>query len=565
MNSEIKSCQNCKKEFVIDNDDFNFYAKIKVPPPTFCPTCRMQRRFMFRNERTLYKGVCALCSEPMVSIFNPDSPYTVFCSKCWWGDGWDTGDYYLDYDPNKNFFEQVKELQSKAPFMDKVVSYLKLVNSDYINHASTCKNCYLIFNADGCENVYHSSDLVDVKDSSDCLMTADAELFYESIGGKGSSGLYFCKTCPDSINLWYSKECAGCMDCFGCVNLRKKRYCIYNEQYTREEYFKKLKEMELDKYSSHIEIQKHIYDFWNKFPYRYVHGRMNSNASGDYVVYSKNAKECYRSIYVEDSAYCQFITMTPFRDSYDITEWGNGVELCVEGVTVGEGVNGVKYSFGVWNNCRNVEYGMFNINCNNTFGCINLRKKEYCILNKQYTKEEYFKLREEIIKSMNDNPYVDSKGRVWKYGEFFPYDLSLFSYNESFAEQYFSLTKEEIEQNGFKYVEPKKPEYKETIQLVEIPDSINDIRDDFTKEILKCNCGKFYRIVTGELQLLKRFGIPVPRKCPDCRHMFRMSLLNKPFLYDRNCDKCAAPVRTSYAPGRPEIIYCEKCYQQEVM
>lgn len=564
MNSETRNCQNCKHDFIIEPDDFSFYEKIKVPPPTFCPNCRMQRRFMFRNERTLYKGICTLCKQSMISIFNPESLYKVFCSKCWWGDSWDCGDYYLDYDPNKNFFEQMKELQLKAPFMDKVVSYLKLVNSDYINHASTCKNCYLIFNADDCENVYYSNTVVNVKDSSDCFMMNNTQLSYGSIGGDGS-GIYFSENCPESINVWYSKDCVGCNDCFGCVNLRKKSFHIFNEPYSREEYNKKISEMGLDKHSVNIEIQSMIYDFWNKFPRKYIYGRMNNNSSGEYIYSSKNAKDCYQAVCMEDATYCQFITMPSFRDCYDISEWGNGAELCIDDVTVGEGVNDVKYSFGIWNNCRNIEYSMFVINSSNCFGCMNLRKKEYCILNKQYSKEEYFALREKIIDDLEKNPYIDSKGRVWKYGEFMPYDLSLFAYNESFATQYFSLTKEEIESAGFKYIEPKKSEYKATITLEDIPDSIKDVEDDFIKEILKCDCGKFYRIVVGELQLLKRFGIPVPRFCPDCRQDHRMKRLNSPFFYNRTCDKCGIDIKTSYAPDRPEIVYCEKCYQQEVM
>jgi len=519
---------------------------------------------MFRNERNLYKGVCDLCHESMISIFNPENNYTVFCSKCWWSDSWDSGDYYLDYDSSKNFFEQLKDLQSKAPFMDKVVSYLTLINSAYINHASRCKNCYLIYDAANCENVYHSNTVVGVRDSADCFMMNNTELSYGCIGGDGSR-IYFSENCPSSVNVWYSKDCVGCTDCFGCVNLRNTSYHIYNEQYTKEEYDSKISELELDKYSNHLKIQEHIYDFWNKFPRKYMYGRMNDRATGEYVYSSKNAKNCYQSVLMEDSAYCQFITMPSFKDCYDISEWGNGAELCIEGVTIGEGVNNVKYCSGVWNNCHNVEYSMYTINCTDCFGCINLRKKQYCIFNKQYTKEEYFILREKIIADLEKNPYIDEKGRIWKYGEFLPYDLSPFSYNESFATQYFPLTKKEIEDSGFKYIEPKKPEYKATLEISGIPDSIHDVHDDFIKEILECNCGKFYRIVSGELQLLNRFDLPVPRICPECRHDQRLARLSKPFLFDRNCDKCGLDIKTSYASDRPEIVYCEKCYLSAIV
>ena len=59
--SSQRVCQNCKKNFVIEQEDFNFYDRIKVPPPTFCPECRFQRRMAWRNDRTLYKRNCDLC------------------------------------------------------------------------------------------------------------------------------------------------------------------------------------------------------------------------------------------------------------------------------------------------------------------------------------------------------------------------------------------------------------------------------------------------------------------------------------------------------------------------
>ncbi len=564
MNPETKTCQNCKNQFTIESDDFSFYEKMQVPAPTFCPQCRLQRRMMFRNERVLYKRNCDLCHESAISVLSTDKPYKVYCSKCWWGEGWDCGDYYLDYDPNINFFEQIKELQKRTPCMDKVVSYTKLVNSDYINHASTCKNCYLIFDADDCENVYYSTTAVNLKDCSDCLMMLNSELSYGCIGGNGS-GLYFSDNCIECIDMWYSKACLGCHDCFGCVNLQKKSYHIFNEPYTKEEYHKKIKEMNLDTYEAHSEIQKTIYSFWEKFPRKYMYSRMNVNSTGNYMRNCKNAKECYQAVHVEDSAYCQFITMAPFRDCYDISEWGHGAEMCIEAVTTGEGVSHVKYCYAIWNNCQNIEYSMFLINCKNCFGCMNLRNKEYCILNKQYTEEEYEVLREQIIQGMTENPYVDGMGRVFYYGEFFPYDLSIFAYNESYAPQYFPLDKTQIESKGFKYLEPKRPDYKQTIELGDIPNSIHDVPDDFIKEVLNCKCGKFYKIVVGELQLLKRFGIPVPRSCSDCRHMSRLNRMNMPKLYDRNCDSCGVAFKTGFSPSRPEKILCESCYQKEVM
>jgi hypothetical protein len=66
---EIKICKQCNLNFDITDKDFEFYDKIspifnsekfQIPKPKFCPDCRQQRRFAFRNERNLYKRKCDL-------------------------------------------------------------------------------------------------------------------------------------------------------------------------------------------------------------------------------------------------------------------------------------------------------------------------------------------------------------------------------------------------------------------------------------------------------------------------------------------------------------------------
>ena len=74
--SETRACQNCKKDFAIEPDDFGFYEKINVPAPTFCPECRRQRRNAWRNTFTLYSRKCESCQKNVVSIYAPDSGIT---------------------------------------------------------------------------------------------------------------------------------------------------------------------------------------------------------------------------------------------------------------------------------------------------------------------------------------------------------------------------------------------------------------------------------------------------------------------------------------------------------
>ena len=562
--SETRNCQNCHSEFQIEPEDFKFYEKMQVPPPTFCPECRFQRRLMFRNERALYKDTCDLCKKDMISVFSPDKPFKVYCSPCWWSDNWDPLEAGQNYDPCRNFFEQIKEVMLKAPFMNLITGYSSLVNSDYVNHAGELKNSYLVYNADFCENVYYFEMGTYNKDALDSTMITRVELAYGNINLFKCFKIFFSEDLIDSHDIYFSKNLSGCSDCFGCINLRNKKYHIFNEPYSKEEYESKLKEFRLGSYASIQELKKKVYKFWESVPQKFMHERHNVDVSGDYIYESKNAQNMYQARYVENGKFCQLITTSPAKDCYDYTEWGGGAQRVLDVITTGLQTDNIKFSSGVWDSCMNVEYGIYNVSSSNTFGCINLRKKQYCILNKQYIEEEYSKLRERIIEGMEKNPYTDSKGRVFKYGEFLPYDLSLYDYNESTASWYFPLPKEKVLENGWRWRAPAHSEYKPTMKSEDMPDSINDVKDDIVNEVFECiDCKGPWRVIAPELGYLRRFGFPLPRKCPNCRYKERLFRMNPPKLWNRACAKCGKAIKTSYAPERPEIIYCAECYQIE--
>src|ERR1700690_4245844 len=154
MCNETRQCQNCKKDFVIETEDFNFYEKIKVPPPTFCHLCRAQRRFAFRNERALYKRKSDFTGEEIFTMFSPESEIKVYEREIWLSDKWDPMDYGVDYDFSKSFFEQFFELVKKVPL--KALNQVGGIDSPYTNNITDPKNCYLVFNAGYNEDCFYS-------------------------------------------------------------------------------------------------------------------------------------------------------------------------------------------------------------------------------------------------------------------------------------------------------------------------------------------------------------------------------------------------------------------------
>ena len=105
MASNTRNCQNCKKDFIIEPDDFSFYEKLKVPPPTFCPECRFRRRMLSTNERVLYRRKCDMTGKTIFSMYHEDVPFPVYHPEAWYGDDWDPYSYGVDYDFSKSFFD----------------------------------------------------------------------------------------------------------------------------------------------------------------------------------------------------------------------------------------------------------------------------------------------------------------------------------------------------------------------------------------------------------------------------------------------------------------------------
>jgi len=242
---------------------------------------------------------------------------------------------------------------------------------------------------------------------------------------------------------------------------------------------------------------------------------------------------------------------------------------------VDSGMNGSMNRFAVVGYTLMDTHYVFNCHSSSyLFGCSGLRNKKYCILNKQYSKEEYEELLPRIIEQMSTLPYVDTRGITYRYGEFFPSEISPFAYNETIAFEHAPLIKDEVLELGFRWRDAVHKDYKPTCEPEGLPDSISETPDTITKEVISCahqadcnhGCSSAYRILPEELAFYRELNVPLPRLCPNCRYRERFAMRNPHKLWHRQCMKegCSNEFETSYAPDRPETVYCEQCYQQEV-
>lgn len=591
-NQENRICQNCHMDFIVEPEDFIFYEKIsisakyKIPAPTWCPECRFQRRCTFRNERKLFRNINAVTGKPIIALFPIEANFPVYEENYWFSDNWDPFSYGVDFDRSRPFLEQLYELSLKVPHRQS--DAINMVRSDYSANAADLKDCYLIFNATSTENSAYGNAVDYSKNCFDNSHISLSEKCYESFWLNKCYDTHFSSQCEECISVYFSKNCVGCSNCFGCVNLRNKSYSFFNEQLTKEEYQEKIKSLDLSKWSNLKIIKSEALKFWLNFPIKYIQGVKNYDCSGEYVSNSKNVHNSYLVRGGEDLKYIHYSQTTGCRDSMDATVSGFNSEQIYESITCGWNSSQARFCFECWDGGIDFEYSMFcGKKANHIFGSISINSGDYVILNKKYSKEEFYKLRDEIRKHMDEMPYIDKKGRIYKYGEFFPPEFSPFAYNDTITPEHFPLSKEEIINYGANWYEVPKTEYEVSIKSENIPDDIKDVSDEITKEIISCErCNRAYKIINEELQFLKQNYLPIPRYCIDCRHKERITQRNKSKLYKRTCscngeaslnnkysnttnhfhgkDECVAEFETSYSSDRPEIIYCDKCYQQEI-
>jgi hypothetical protein len=562
--SEKRICQNCKNDFTIEPDDFLFYEKIKVPPPTFCPECRYIRRLLDRNEYNLYKRKCDATGEDIISIYRPNALFPVYKQDYWKSDVFDAMKYGRDFDFSLPFFNQYEDLRRVVPHLAMVNS--SSVNSEYTNQSQDNKDCYMLVTSGENEKCMYGSWCQNCYFLSDCYMARKSEFCYGCINITKCSRCSWSYDCSDCVDVSFSSDCRGCTDCFGCVGLRSKQYYYFNKNIGKEEYEKKVKNVVWGR-SLIKSVQDKFFELRASLPVKFYHGSQVQESTGDYIENSQNMKDSFNCRDNKDTAYMQdaWDHSEDCRDCTEIIKGQlsyeiQGVESPHRSIVIRSGFNTITDSY----------YCDMCFNIRECFGCFGLKQKQFCIFNKQYTKEEYFILKEKIIDHMR-------KTKEW--GEYFPSSISPFSYNESMAQDYFPLTKEEALRKGYSWYDREPRDYGITILSDDLPETFNETKEDILNEVLQCSsqnskeekekytlCTTAFKITSLELVLYKMLNLPIPNKCFPCRRQDRFKLRNPRKLCHRTCMKpgCTNEFETSYSPDRPEIVYCESCYQQEV-
>lgn len=273
------------------------------------------------------------------------------------------------------------ELQSKVPHPHNTGT--KNVDCDWTDDVWESRECYLTRSAISLEHISYGYRLLHCKNSIDLTYCFDTEQSYDCLYCFKCYNLQHSFNSRDCIESAFLYDCRNCQNCFMSWNLRNKRYHILNQPYSREDYMIKLQEFNLRSYAARERLKE---DFWghvrNDAVHRATYNTHIVNSSGNFLTEDKNCHSCY---FLERSENCRYC----FR--------GFEAKDCIDQVSpIAEKCGlGALDQFGYENICNlyttRVRYSAYLDNCEECeycLGCVGLRKKKYCVLNKQYSEVE---------------------------------------------------------------------------------------------------------------------------------------------------------------------------------
>lgn len=492
--------------FTISEVERAYCGQRTIPLPAISPLERFREMFAFRNERILFERKCSKTGKDIISCYRPETKFPVFEREVWLSDENNPLQYGRAYDFSRPFFEQFYDLACVVPREGKIG--VNAENSPYVNLSMNVKNCYYTFGCLGDEDSMYAVKLYHSRDCVDCMYVTNCELCYECVNTHNSYDLRWSTHafhCRESAFLY---GCRNCSNCFGCVGLEHKQYCIWNVQYTKEEYEEKITTINTGKTDIIETFKQQLTTVVKETGYVYQSIISSEECSGAYI---ENSHNCHNSYFVRESDSLEHcFGAQKSKDSISI-------HTCIEGELnyrcIAIGLNSYNSQFcHTATNLVDSMYCAIVFHGEKMFGCIGIpRRASYCILNKQYSKEEYEELLPRVIAHMQSTN---------EWGKFFPMWMSDFPYIDTIAQEYFPLTEEEGKKLHVHWAQAKAMH--QFTQTYVVPNDIVDVSDDICEAILvDTETQKPFRLQKKELEFYRNHQIPVPQESFETRHLRR--------------------------------------------
>jgi len=197
----------------------------------------------FNCNNCLYLKDCEDCSN---SKYLKDCIWCNYCIACIW---LHNASYHIgnkEYSPTeykekleKLTLDDIKkiydEIYKKTTAKTQYIVNCENSTGSKLKDSKNAINCNDCEEMVDCKNVFFA---LNMKDCRDCSFVNDGELAYESLWCYKANRFLFDIACNESYNMYYCNYCNNCENCFGSIWLKNQKYCIFNKQYSKDEYEK---------------------------------------------------------------------------------------------------------------------------------------------------------------------------------------------------------------------------------------------------------------------------------------------------------------------------------------
>lgn len=547
-------CALMGEKWFMDEEEIGWYKKFNVPPSKYSPLNRMRIMHGYFIMYNIFYNKHADTGRQMMATIPPASGFRVLEDKEWYER--DFSEKGISLDINRSFFDQLYDLSLSVPLPahdnivppENSIAFLSFGDQDScLVMASRAKRSFV------CSNAF------DTEDSAEIIMGTNVKESYQTIN---SSNLFRCKFVQDSRdcqNCYFLFDCRNCEFCFGATNQRHKKYLWFNEQLSKEEYERRLAGVDLLSFKIREEYRKRFADFVQTQAVWPENSNLNTqNSTGEYLEDTIDARECYHvrggSRDIDHVTWCLGAPSTACAYCGGAT----GSTDCYYSVGV-TNCHRAFFNMNIVTNSQELEYCTRCFDCENCFGCVGLRRKKFCILNKQYSEDEYWKTLDALkCRLLESGEYGDIPGLRFSTQHWSSLQ-DLFEIDKATALKLGGRDFDLVSQGADG--QEIAPEI--ILPLETIPDRLSS--DDYEnlpgKFYFDPLVGRRFSFMKPELAMYQKLEIAPPRQHPRTRLMETYKWLNKPEFINVVCKKCNKKLVVAKNFAFPDRkIYCHSCY-----
>lgn len=538
-----KACQLTGRSFPISEREKSLWDHFGIALPVVAPEERLRRMYAFLGGPQLYVRECDALKRRIPSAYTDHAPFPVFETEYWTSRAWNPFSFGQQFQFKRLFMEQFLELWRNVPRPAAVLTGAP--PETIANDSNNLDGCFSVFQSESCRECFYGVRLVDCVECLDGYELSGCRECYEGVFLQRCTRLRFSECCKNCEDSWLLSNCVDCKYCFGCTHLRGARYCIFNEQVTREEYLSTVSGFGVDARPLLELARNRFRELLLREPTPHIYADQPRANSGNYL---RNTQLCIDSFFCSDAT--DLVNCAAGSQSRMVLDsvLFRRLESSVQAVGCSDGLN-LLCCVSCTNGVERLAYCSHCSDSRDLFGCIGLTKAQYCIFNTQFTPDEYTALRARIEQHM--------RGRgVW--GSFFPPGFSGFPYNRSFAGDLMPLTKIPAKMMNFPWDDSDEHLTRPSAlvgagldsiesHFHELPERAGDVTEQQIEQLtFLCSVtGQPYHISSWELRFAKRHGVPLPECAFAHRHALRLSQCTPFSMFERVIAPSGATVRTS--------------------